>query len=109
MSSLIALKVARQFIVNGIELGFISMPDPETPDPAHDTLPMIERAIAEIESASHQGAYAGAFGPDTVVCRRYQMAQYPGQDFYHYDIEPYYDSVPVTLSELIRLAKSCSK
>lgn len=52
---------------------------------------------------------AGPFTPDTVVCRRYQMAQYPGQDFYHYDIEPYYDSVPVTLSELIRLAKPCLK
>lgn len=50
-----ALKVARQFIANGIELGFISMPEPETPDPVHDTLPMIDRAIAELKAAQHQG------------------------------------------------------
>ena len=50
-----ALKAARQFIANGIELGFISMPEPETPDPAHDTLPMIDRAIAELKAAQHQG------------------------------------------------------
>ena len=45
-----ALKVARQFIANGIEMGFISMPEPETPDPAHDTLPMIDRAIKELRA-----------------------------------------------------------
>ena len=49
---LAALKAARQFIVNGTELGFIRMPDAETPDPAHDTLPMIERAIADLEAKS---------------------------------------------------------
>ena len=50
-----ALKVARQFIANGIELGHIRMPEPETPDPAHDTLPMIDRAIAELKVAQLQG------------------------------------------------------
>ncbi|SDQ57090.1 hypothetical protein SAMN04490192_1926 [Pseudomonas lundensis] len=45
-----ALKVARQFIANGIELGHIRMPEPETPDPAHDTLPMIDRAIVELRA-----------------------------------------------------------
>ena len=50
-----ALKVARQFIANGIELGYIRMPEPETPDPAHDTLPMIDRAIAEFKVAQLQG------------------------------------------------------
>lgn len=41
-----ALEHARLFIRNGIELGYILMPDADTPDPAHDTRPMIEAAIA---------------------------------------------------------------
>lgn len=41
-----APEAAREFIVNGIELGAIRMPDDDTPDTAHDTLPMIEAAIA---------------------------------------------------------------
>lgn len=233
-----ALKAARQFIANGIELGFISMPEPETPDPAHDTLPMIDRAIAELKAAQQQGepvaqsefehdaiceeadgcptegavlkrfwrenqtdpvlcefyeaeslqslvrelvahvaqlqeaakrnvkpwedtfpptllpayiarlnaeqlapvadhtqceeckgwgyhenhhegggtkcgecggsgkATVEKFSGDTVVCRRYQLEQSPGQNFYHYDLEPVYGSVPVTVSELITLAES---
>ena len=44
---LAALEDARKFIVNGIELGYIHMPDPETPDRAHQTLPNIESAIAK--------------------------------------------------------------
>lgn len=42
-----ALMVAEQFISNGIELGYIRMPDPETPDTAHITLPMIRRMLGE--------------------------------------------------------------
>lgn len=41
-----ALEHARLFIVNGIDLGFIQMPEAGTPDPAHETLPMIEAALA---------------------------------------------------------------
>ena len=44
-----ALKAARQFIANGIELGFIRMPDADTPDTAHDTLPAVEAALAKAE------------------------------------------------------------
>lgn len=44
-----ALRHAEKFIENGIELGVIRMPDKETPDPAHDTLPMIKQALATIE------------------------------------------------------------
>lgn len=40
-----ALKAAQMFIRNGRELGFIRMPDPETPDPAHLTPTLIDRAI----------------------------------------------------------------
>lgn len=55
IAQLAALKAARQFIVNGTELGFIRMPEAETPDPAHDTLLMIERAIAELEAGADEG------------------------------------------------------
>lgn len=41
-----ALEKAKQFIENGIELGYIRMPDADTPDSAHKTLPMINAAIA---------------------------------------------------------------
>ncbi len=43
------LRVTRQFIKNGIDLGYITMPDPETPDPAHDLLPAIEAALNKTE------------------------------------------------------------
>ncbi len=43
-----ALRAARQFIGNGIEFGYIRLPD--KPDPALDTLPMIEAALAKMES-----------------------------------------------------------
>ena len=46
------------------------------------------------------------FSGDTVVCRRYQLDQHPGQNFYHYDLEPVYGSVPVTVSELITMVES---
>lgn len=48
--ALAALKAARQFIVNGIEFGYIRMPDADTPDTAHDTLPTIEAAIAALST-----------------------------------------------------------
>lgn len=47
---LAALKLAREFIVNGIEVGAIKMPDYDTPDPALLTLPAIEAAIAKVEA-----------------------------------------------------------
>lgn len=43
------LRRAEQFIVNGVALGFIRMPDPSTPDPAHDTLPAIRDLLAKLE------------------------------------------------------------
>lgn len=42
-----ACKRAEQFIANGIEFGFIRLPDAGTPDPAHDTLPAIRAALAK--------------------------------------------------------------
>lgn len=46
---LAALRRAERFIDNGIELGFIRMPDVGTPDPAHDTLTAIRAAISKAE------------------------------------------------------------
>ena len=44
-----ALSAAEQFIVNGVELGYIRLPDPQTPDSAHNTLPMIRQAQISFE------------------------------------------------------------
>lgn len=42
-----ALQAAEQFIVNGVEFGFIRMPDAD--DPALKTLPMIRAALASLK------------------------------------------------------------
>ncbi len=41
-----ALEDAKRFIVNGVELGYIRMPDPDLPDSAHQTLPKILAALS---------------------------------------------------------------
>ena len=45
------LRLARQFVTNGVELGYITMPDPETADAAHDLVPMIDAALKPAEPA----------------------------------------------------------
>lgn len=40
-----ALKMAGQFISNGIEFGYIRMPDKDTPDPAHETPKIVAEAL----------------------------------------------------------------
>ena len=42
-----ALERAEQFIINGTELGYIRMPDEGSRDPALDTLPAIQAALAK--------------------------------------------------------------
>ena len=44
-----ALRDAKQFIENGVEFGYIRMPDAETPDSAHNTLPAICAILARID------------------------------------------------------------
>jgi hypothetical protein len=51
-----ALTAARQFIRNGVEFGYIRMPDPETPDSAHETLPLVDRALNALAAADAQAA-----------------------------------------------------
>lgn len=46
-----ALEHAYWFIHNGIQLGFIDMPDDDVPSMAHDALPMIEKALAPYRQA----------------------------------------------------------
>lgn len=42
-----ALISAREFIRNGIELGYIRMPSADTPDPAHKLGPAMDAALAK--------------------------------------------------------------
>ncbi|WP_238892033.1 hypothetical protein [Achromobacter insuavis] len=47
---LAALESAQRFIRNGIEFGYIRMPDADTPDPAHRTPSLIDAAIRSLKS-----------------------------------------------------------
>lgn len=47
-----ALRRADQFITNGVELGFIRMPDASTPDTAHETPEIVRAALALAEGRS---------------------------------------------------------
>ncbi|AOI92077.1 hypothetical protein WS57_25535 [Burkholderia pseudomultivorans] len=46
------LRAAKQFIANGVELGYIRMPDSDCPDPAHEVPKLIDEAIASLSNAS---------------------------------------------------------
>lgn len=41
------LRLVREFVMNGVELGYIQMPDAETPDPAHDLVPKLDAALRQ--------------------------------------------------------------
>lgn len=47
---LAALESAQRFIRNGIEFGYIRMPDADTPDPAHRTPSLIDAAIRSLKT-----------------------------------------------------------
>lgn len=51
-----ALHAAQRFIRNGVEFGYIRMPDADCPDPAHDTPKKIDAALAMLASAPAQQA-----------------------------------------------------
>lgn len=48
--ALAALQSAQRFIRNGVEFGYIRMPDADTPDPAHRTPGLIEAAIRALSA-----------------------------------------------------------
>lgn len=52
--ALTALKAARGFILNGVELGYILMPTMEI-DPAHQVLPLIQSAIKLLAAPDPRG------------------------------------------------------
>ncbi|MER8560120.1 hypothetical protein [Mesorhizobium sp. M0578] len=62
MEVLKALRKAEQFIANGIELGFIRMPDANTPDSAHDTLPLIRAALSQAQAVPAREIVVWAVG-----------------------------------------------
>lgn len=49
-----ACEHAREFIENGVALGYIRMPDPDCPDKAHKALPTILAALAKARG-EHNG------------------------------------------------------
>lgn len=83
------LRLARQFVVNGVDLGYIQMPDADTPDPAHDLVPMIDAAL----SASAEPAERDAPLPDYMqaVCDKFDWTPAEALRFYaegkHFDID----------------------
>ncbi|VWD20230.1 hypothetical protein [Burkholderia contaminans] len=50
----LGLTAAKHFIANGVELGFIRMPDVDCPDPAHNTPKLVDEALALLEGAKHE-------------------------------------------------------
>ena len=69
-AALEALQAAQQFIRNGVELGYIRMPDADVPDPAHRTPGLIDAAIRALKQpqADKDGAEPhlpdGSYFPD---------------------------------------------
>ncbi|WP_249180443.1 hypothetical protein [Burkholderia vietnamiensis] len=56
-----ALRAAKQFIANGVELGYIRMPDSDCPDPAHEVPNLIDAAISSLSTASSPADERAAF------------------------------------------------
>jgi len=59
-----ALAAADQFIVNGTELGFIRMPDTDTPDAAHSTPGVVANALKAVRAAIASPDQQGGTIPD---------------------------------------------
>lgn len=79
------LGLARQFVVNGVDLGYIHMPDAETPDPAHDLVSKIDAALS---------ASAEPSAPDCDHCAG------AGHDYYGEKCAHCKSSTPVERDEL---------
>ncbi|WP_343499205.1 hypothetical protein [Achromobacter denitrificans] len=50
VQALAALESAQRFIRNGVEFGYVRMPDADTPDPAHQTPGLIDAAIRALSA-----------------------------------------------------------
>lgn len=63
----LSLKAAEQFIVNGVEAGYVRLPDYDD-DPAHSTLPLIRDALALLSVAPAPSSLAGGKVSRAVAC-----------------------------------------
>lgn len=63
-----ALEAAQRFIRNGIELGYIRMPDADTPDPAHRTPGLIDAAVRALKTQVDKGGERPAETSNNVGC-----------------------------------------
>jgi ethanolamine utilization microcompartment shell protein EutL len=70
-----ALQSAIQFIRNGVEFGYIRMPDPELPDTAHLTLPKLEAALASLAAGVSLGEPVAWLWRDPGADGRLKLAQ----------------------------------
>lgn len=62
------LRLARQFVINGVDLGYIQMPDADTPDPAHDLVPKIDAALCAGAEPTDECAHSYANGVGCPEC-----------------------------------------
>ncbi|WOB75887.1 hypothetical protein [Achromobacter xylosoxidans] len=78
-AALEALEAAQRFIRNGIELGYIRMPDADTPDPAQRTPDLIDAAIRALKQpqADKDGGQQRA-GNDCKHARAYRAGDRQG-------------------------------
>jgi hypothetical protein len=89
----LGLTAAKSFIANGIELGFVRMPDADCPDPAHNTPKLIDDALALLAADPGQpepSAEVTDAARDVLCERRRQVEQEgwtPEHDEKHRDHE----------------------
>lgn len=69
-----ALRAAKQFIANGVELGYIRMPDSDSPDPAHEVPKLIDEAIVSLSNAPSPADERAAL-PDDLLLELYALAR----------------------------------
>lgn len=75
---LAALESAQRFIRNGIEFGYIRMPDADTPDPAHRTPGLIDAAIRSLKSQADKDGGQQRAGDDCKHARVYRAGDRQG-------------------------------
>lgn len=75
---LAALESAQRFIRNGIEFGYIRMPDADTPDPAHRTPSLIDAAIRSLKTQADKDGGQQRAGDDCKHARVYRAGDRQG-------------------------------
>lgn len=84
-AALEALEAAQQFIRNGIELGYIRMPDADTPDPAHRTPGLIDTAIHTLKNSGGEVDDREAWAADM----RAAGAKHLGGECWEWDVDDF--------------------